>query len=257
MALNWFDSHCHLHLCEEGSPAGEIVDRARAAGVSGMVCVGIDVESSERSLQLASDHSLYASAGVHPNSANSFDDAAAARIEELLAADRAVAVGETGLDFYRDLCPHDVQRRAFFAHIDLAKRHDKALVIHTRDSIDAALDVLESQGPPERFVFHCWSGGVDQLVRALDLGAFISFAGNVTFKNGQTLRTAARGVPLDRLLIETDSPFLAPAPHRGTSNEPSRLVDVGRAVAAAVEIRESALASSSTANAGRLFAVSE
>jgi TatD DNase family protein len=257
VALEWFDSHCHLHLCEKGSPAGEIVDRARSAGVAAMVCVGIDVESSERSLELASDHSLYASAGVHPNSASSFDEAAAARIEELLAFDRTVAVGETGLDFYRDLCPPDVQRRAFFSHIELAKRHDKALVIHTRDSIDAALDALESQGPPERFVFHCWSGGVDQLTRALDLGAFISFAGNVTFSNGQRLRAVARKVPRNRLLIETDSPFLAPVPHRGTANEPSRLVNIGHAVATAVEIGESALASSSTANAARLFAVSE
>jgi len=250
---SWFDSHCHLHLCEEKAGIEDLVAGARSAGVVGLLTVGIDAASSRRSLEIAERFAVFASVGVHPNSAQEWNSDTSAEIARLLEDERVVAVGETGLDFYRDSCPPNVQRSAFADHIGLAQSTGKALVIHTRDSLDAALDVLAGAGAPDRLVFHCWSGDVEQLGRALDLGAHVSFAGNVSFKNAADLRAAACLVPLDRLLVETDSPFLAPVPHRGRPNEPAYVVDVGRAVVEATGVTEDDVASATTANAKLLF----
>jgi len=249
----WFDSHCHLHLCEENAGIEGLVAGARSAGVVGLLTVGIDAASSRRSLEIAERFDVYASAGLHPNSAQEWNGGTSGEVARLLEDERVVAVGETGLDFYRDSCPPDVQRSAFADHIGLAQATGKALVIHTRDSIDAALDVLAGTGAPDRFVFHCWSGDVEQLGRALGLGAYVSFAGNVSFKNAAALRAVAHFVPLDRLLVETDSPFLAPVPFRGRPNEPAYVVHVGRAVAEATGATEDAVAAATTANARLLF----
>ena len=250
----WFDSHCHLHLCSE--PAPELVERARARGVATLVTIGIDVASSRTAVGLADELDLYCSVGLHPNDATEWNDDVAAELDTLARGQRVVAVGESGLDFYRDSAPPDVQEVVFRHHIDLAGKYDKTLVIHTRASLDAALDVLTAVGPPPRVIFHCWSGDPDQARRALDLGAFISFAGNVSFKNAESLRVAARAVPLDRLLIETDSPYLAPHPLRGSANEPGNVVHVGAAVAAARGDDVGAVAAATTANARRAFRLS-
>lgn len=248
----WFDSHCHIHLCETGTPQ-QVTERAEAAGVSEMLTVGIDGPSNELAVQLAADPRVYAAVGIHPNSADQMNAAAEARLTEMLASERVVAVGETGLDFFRDRVPVDLQRKAFGAHIGLAKEHGKALVIHTRESIDQAIQLLIKERPPERLVFHCWSGDAIQLRRALELGAYISFAGNVSFNSAQDLRDRAAQVPADRLLIETDSPFLTPAPNRGDPNEPANVVHVGAAVAQARETELAEIAETTTANARRFF----
>jgi TatD DNase family protein len=253
--VEWFDSHCHLHLCEDDAPLEAVVERARAAGTS-MTTVGIDVGSSLRAVEIADEFGLWATAGLHPNDAADWNQDAARTIGSLLGADRVVAVGETGLDFYRDRCLPELQRRAFKDHIELAKEYGVALVIHTRSSVAAAMDCLEETGPPERFVFHCWSGDGASLARALDLGAFVSFAGNVSFRSADDLRAAARGVPGDRLLVETDSPFLAPVPHRGRPNEPALVQHVGRAVAEARGVDVGDLAATTTANARELYGLS-
>ena len=230
-----------------------VISRARAGGVQGWLSVGIDVASSERELALAVEHGHVCSAGVHPNSAHEWDDVAEEAIDRMLLDPAVRAVGETGLDFYRDYATPKDQHRAFTAQIELATRHDKALVIHTRDSLDEALDVLEDCGPPERTIFHCWSGDEDRLRRALALGALISFAGNVSFPSAGNLRLAASLVPDDRLLIETDSPYLAPVPKRGRPNEPGYVVHVGHAVAAARSSTPEEIASLTTVNARRIF----
>lgn len=249
----WFDSHCHLHLCEDNEPLDEVVGRAQAAGVLSLLTVGIDLPSSARSIEIAERYGVYASVGIHPNSATDWDDASAGALREMLRNQRVVAVGESGLDFYRDYSPPEVQREVFSAHIALAKEFDKALVIHTRDSVDAAIEQLKSEGPPDRLVFHCWSGDQEQLTRALELGAYVSFAGNVSFKNAESLREAAVATPQDRLLVETDSPFLAPEPNRGTNNEPRNVSFVGLAVARARGASTHALAEQTNANARALF----
>ncbi len=249
----WFDSHCHLHLIAEDADVEEVIGSARGQSVMDMLTVGVDLPSSRASLALADRFELWAAVGLHPNTADDFSPDVEAALDELLAAERAVAVGESGLDFYRTSAAPDNQRRAFSAHVALAKAHDVALVVHTRDSVDDALEQLAAEGPPERFVFHCWSGGPDQLRRALRLGAFISFAGNVSFKNAEELRAVSRLVPVDRLLIETDAPFLAPVPRRGRPNRPQYLPLVGNALAAARGEDAAVLMATTERNARRLL----
>jgi TatD DNase family protein len=196
---------------------------------------------------------VYASAGVHPNSAGEWNDESAARIDDLVGLDRTLAVGETGLDFYRDHTSPPQQKTAFAGHIELAKRHNKPLVVHTRDSVDDAMDVLSAEDAPRGFIFHCWSGDTRQLKIALDLGAYVSFAGNVSYSKSDHLREAVPYVPDDRLLVETDSPFLTPMPHRGEPNEPRHLAFVGLAVAQARGVSVHLLAEQTTTNARRIF----
>ncbi len=247
----WFDSHCHL-FDVDGDPA-DAVGRAAEVGVADMLVCATDVATSERAAELAALPGVWAAAGLHPTSARDWDDEVAAGIEAVLGRERVVAVGETGLDMYWDTSFLDVQVRVFEAHVAWAKEHDKALVIHTRSSVDEALDVLERVTPPERLVFHCWSGDRAQMRRALDLGSFVSFAGNVTFKSAGGLRELAATVPEDRLLVETDSPYLAPVPFRGKPNEPAHVVLVGTAVAEARGEAVEAVAEATTLNAQRLL----
>lgn len=249
----WFDSHCHLHLCEQEAVLADQMGRAKDAGVHALVSLGTDLISSRRSVSIAHEYGFYAGAGMHPNDAVAWSDESAAGIEGLLADERVAAVGETGLDFYRDEVPADRQRTAFSAQIELSRRYGKALVIHTRDSVGEVLDMLESEGPPVRLVFHCWSGDQAALRRALALGAHISFAGNVSFRSAGELRAAVKQVPGDRLLIETDSPFLSPEPRRGRPNEPANVVHVGRAVAVVLGVDEEVVARTTAENAAVLF----
>ena len=250
----WFDSHCHLHLCEQDSPVADVMERAGSAGVHALLTLGTDVATSRRSVAIAHQYDgVYAGAGVHPNDAGAWTDEAAAGIHALLADERVAAVGETGLDFYRNEVPADPQRVAFSAQVELAVRLDKALVIHTRNSVFDVLEVLEAEGSPERLVFHCWSGDRAALRRALALGAYVSFAGNVSFRTAGDLRAVVEQVPGDRLLIETDSPFLSPEPRRGRPNEPANIAYVGRAVSEALGVQEADIASSTAENAAALL----
>ena len=252
MNTGWFDSHCHLYDCD-GKP-DDVIARARAVGVHELLVAGIDARSSERALSLASNSGVYAAVGVHPNESASWDRSSAQLVDELADRPEAVAVGETGLDFYREASPPTRQLEAFRAHIAVAQARSKALVIHTRDSVEAALEELAgSAGPPPASVFHCWSGDERQLERALDLGAYVSFAGNITFPRNAYLRRLAARVPEERLLVETDSPYLSPMPHRGSPNEPARVPLVGAAVAAARGVRPETVAATTRANARRLF----
>lgn len=251
----WFDSHCHLHICEEDRPVAEVIHEARAAGVDEMVTIGIDASSNARSIELTDHQGVYASVGIHPNSATGWSDRVANDVEELLSRAGIVGVGETGLDFYRDWAPVTDQERAFADHIALAKKHDKALVIHTRNSLSRTLDVLEQNVPPARFVMHCWSGTAEELTRTSEMDGYISFAGNVSFKSAANLRELLPLVPTDRLLIETDSPYLTPVPFRGKPNAPAKVVHVGAAVAEVLGKDSAAVAEMTAVNARRFFAV--
>ncbi len=249
----WFDSHCHL-FDVEGDPA-EAVARAADAGVADVLVCGTDYGTSLAAQRLTALPGVWAAAGLHPTSAREWSDYVAAGIEALLRLERVVAVGESGLDMYWDTSFLDLQQKVFEAHVAWAKEHDKALVIHTRNSVDDALATLERVSPPERLVFHCWSGDATQMQRALDLGSFVSFAGNVTFKSAAALRDLAAAVPEDRLLVETDSPYLAPEPHRGKPNEPAHVVLVGAAVAQARGEPVETVAETTARNARRLLSI--
>ena len=186
--------------------------------------IGTDLESSRHAVEAASTHGdVWAVVGVHPNDADTATESVLAEIEELAGYPRVIGVGETGMDRYRDATTPAQQDEAFRAHIEIAKRTGRTLVIHCRDAWDPCLETLEDQGAPDRVVMHCFSGDEGIVARCAEHGWFMSFAGNVTFTNAGPLRAAAARVPAELLLTETDSPFLTPHPHRGTPNEP-RLV---------------------------------
>jgi TatD DNase family protein len=254
MNASWVDSHCHLQSLRDPDAA---IERARAARVTGMVCVGTDVETSRQAIDLASRHSeVRATVGLHPHDASRLT-AERVELEPLAEADNVVGIGETGFDFHYLHSPADAQEAAFRTQIGLAKRLDRALVIHSRDAWDATFRVLAEEGSPPRTIFHCFTGGPDEARRALDLGAFLSFSGIVTFPNAVDIRAAAAITPLDRLLVETDAPYLAPVPHRGRENEPALVPLVAAAVAAALEKDETEIARRTRANALVAFADSD
>lgn len=220
------DNHCHLDTArgdEEPWPVEEALATAAAVGVTRIVQIGCELPSARWAVEAASTYdALVAGVALHPNEPPRLPDldAAMAEIEELAGAHAKVrAVGETGLDFFRTGEEgRAVQVESFRRHIDLAKRLDKTLVIHDRDAHDAVLDVLDEEGAPERWVMHCFSGDAAFARRCLDRGAHLSFAGTVTFKNAQPLRDALAITPLDRVLVETDAPYLTPTPYRGKTN---------------------------------------
>jgi TatD DNase family protein len=213
------DSHTHLHLCE-GEDA-ELVAAAEEAGVVKMLTVGTDGASSRTALAAAEAFpQVYAAVGCHPNEAKGFDDAEEAELRALAAHERCVAIGETGLDFYRDLAPRADQERAFAAQIALARETGKPLVIHSRAAEVQTLAQLGSEAQGCSVVIHCFSMP-DRLEECLERGYAISFAGNVTYKNAADLAQAARSVPEDRLLVETDAPYLSPQAVRGERNQPA------------------------------------
>jgi TatD DNase family protein len=247
----WVDSHCHLQL----AGGDEHVTRARAAGVDWMVCVGTDLATSTEALELAGRHpDVHAAVGLHPHDASKLG-AEWGALEPLAVADDCIAIGEAGFDLYYEHSPRDEQETAFRWQIRLATRLDKPLVIHSRDAWDDTFRVLDDEGVPPRTIFHCFTGGPSEARAALERGCYLSFSGIVSFKNAAELREAAALAPADRILVETDSPYLAPEPYRGKPNEPAFVVAVGEALARARGTEPSEVAECTRANAARVFGV--
>ncbi len=245
------DSHCHLFLL--GEDPGRAVQRARAAGVAALVCVGIDPATSRRSLELAEAlPGVVATAGMHPHTAADLDARATAEIEELLENPLVVAVGETGLDLYRMGSPRQDQERSFRAHIALSREAGKPLVVHVREAWPEALRLLD-EGSPAGVVLHCFSGDAALAREAAARGYFVSFAGNLTYPGSTHLREAAAAVPPERLLVETDSPFLAPQPLRGRDNAPANVGLVVKGVARARGEEPDAVVRATAENARAAF----
>lgn len=240
---SWIDNHCHI---PPGTDGDEWVASANAAGVERMVTVGVTLERSIEAIAVADRHEgVFATVGVHPHDATDGMDG----IADLLGEPGVVAVGEAGLDYHYDHSPRDVQREVFVAHIALAHENELPLVIHTRDAWADTFDILDSEGVPARTVFHCFTGGPSEAEQGLERGIVVSVSGIVTFKTALDLQEAVRKCPLDQLMIETDSPYLAPVPHRGKPNRPANVVHVGEAVAAlhGVEVDVVAAATASRA----------
>jgi TatD DNase family protein len=247
-ALRWIDDHCHLD--PDPDTAARTVQAAREAGVERMVNIGTDVESSRAAIRVARTHDgVWATAGVHPHDAVGGIDGLA----DLLLEPEVVAVGECGLDYHYDHSPRADQRAVFAAQVVLAIAHDLALVIHTREAWDDTFAILADTGTPERTVFHCFTGGAPEAERALAVGGHLSFSGIATFPSAADVREAAAHCPVDRLLVETDAPFLAPVPHRGKPNEPALLPVVGAAVAAAKNLPVEGVAAATWTNAARVY----
>jgi len=243
--VRWIDDHCHLD--REPARAAEQVAAAAAVGVERLITVGCDIDQSADYIDIARRHPgvVWTTVGVHPHDAKD----GIGGLEALLVEPEVVAVGECGLDFHYDHSPRDQQAEVFAAQIALAHEHDLALVIHTREAWAETLAILAAEGVPPRTVFHCFTGGPDEARRCLDLGGVLSFSGIVSFPSATDLHDAARVCPLDRLLVETDSPYLAPVPHRGQKNQPAWVVDVAAALAAvkAVALEDVASATWDTA----------
>lgn len=254
----WSDAHCHLqdHFVEDGAAADVVtrtLERARAAGVGVAVVVGTDAQTSRGALDLAGSGpvELYATVGLHPHEATHD----LGPVAELARAGhpRLVGIGECGLDYYYEHSPRERQLEAFRAQVRLAHELDLALVVHARDAFDDLLGVLADEGTPPRTVVHCFTGTPEDAERCLGAGCDISVSGIVTFKNAEALREAVRLVPLERLHVETDSPYLAPVPHRGRRNEPAYVAVVGEFVAGLRGERVEDLRAATSANTARLF----
>jgi len=250
-AVPWVDSHCHPQWVTGGADAA--IERARAAGVVGILVVGTDAESSRAAIDLAARHAdVRATVGLHPHEASRLDQEWA-QLRELASAPGVVAIGEAGFDLHYRHSEPEAQDAAFRAQIRLAHELDRALVIHAREAWDDTFRVLGEEGPPSRTVFHCFTGGPAEAERALALGACLSFSGIVSFKGADDVRAAAGVCPPDRLLVETDAPYLAPVPHRGHENEPAYVADVGTALAGAVGRPVAVVAASTAATAGAVL----
>jgi TatD DNase family protein len=245
------DTHAHLEMCE--ADEGELVAAAREAGVRRILTVGIDEGSNRAAIEAAEAHpEVFAAVGRHPNGATGFDEVAAAEIEELAAHSSVRAIGETGLDYYRDRAPRADQRVAFEAQVEIARRRSLPLVIHMRESTDDTFALLAERAGDVTVILHCFSAP-ERVEEAADRGWYCSFAGNVTYPRAEALREAASRVPDELLLVETDSPFLAPQSQRGKPNQPANVVATAGTLAEsrALEYRE--LEEIVEANAARAF----
>jgi TatD DNase family protein len=233
MSVELFDTHAHLHFPDFAPDLDDVLARARAAGVRRMVTIGTDAVTSRAAIAIAErDPDVWASVGLHPHDAEHGDDALFAELERLAASPRVVALGEMGLDFFRNLSPRPAQEHALRRQLALARRLRKPALIHCRDAHAETLAILAEERVNEvGGIMHCFSGDVQVVRRCLDLGLWISLAGPVTYPNARALPEVARFVPADRLVVETDCPYLPPQPYRGKRNEPSYLVVTAARVA--------------------------
>ncbi len=254
-----FDTHAHLHFPEYADDRAAVLARARTAGVRGMVTIGTDLATSQAAIALAAEEpDVWASVGVHPHDATGADDGVLVELERLAGGPRVVAVGEIGLDFFRNLSPRDVQVDVFRRQLELARRVARPVLIHCRDAHAETLALLsEARVGEVGGVMHCFSGDVEVARRCLDLGLFISLAGPVTYKNARALPDVARFVPADCLVVETDCPFLPPEGYRGKRNEPAYLTVTAARVAALRGEAFDRLAAVTWDNARRLFGLTQ
>lgn len=244
------DSHCHLTM----SNADANLRAAREAGVRGFVVPGTNLKDAPQAVQIAQQHAdVWSAVGFHPHDAKDCDDAAFAEIERLAREARVVAIGEIGLDYHYNHSPRDTQRAVFERHIALAKQLDKPIIVHNRESTEDMVDVLSRSGA--RGILHSYTESLDVAKKLVDLGFVISFSGIVTFKSAESLREVAKALPLDAVLIETDTPYLAPVPYRGRDNEPAYVVKIAELLARLWDVPVERVADATTQNFERVFSV--
>ncbi len=253
----FIDSHAHLDFPEYADELDAVIERARTVGVSKMLTVGTTLEGSTSSLEIAKKYPfIYATAGVHPHEAASVDENTLAKIRKITEHTKVVAIGEVGLDYHYEHSPRDIQKKVFCDFIAMAKDCKLPLIIHTREAEADTMDILTAQKAGDAGgVIHCFSGSLDMAKRCVDLGFFISIPGIVTFNKATNVHDVVRNIPIDQMLIETDSPFLAPVPYRGKRNEPSYVVKVAEKVAELKRLTVEDVARITTLNAEKLFSI--
>jgi TatD DNase family protein len=253
------DSHAHIQGKEYADDREAVVARAREAGITKIIAVGGagDMSSNTEAIALASAFpNIYATVGMHPHDAKDVGADELEKLRELTSHPKVVAVGETGLDYYYSHSPHDVQRRVFTQFIRMAQETDLPIVVHERDAAEDAAKLLRAQGGGSlRGVIHCFTGNYEAACAYLDLGFYLSFTGIITFKNAEALREVVRRVPLEHILIETDSPFLTPVPHRGKRNEPAYIKFVAEMIATLKQLPLVKIADATSANVHALFGI--
>lgn len=249
------DSHAHLQDRAFAKDIQQVIDRFRESGVKQVVCVSYDIQSIQYVVKLAEKYDfIFASAGVHPHDAKNVPENYIEELSRWGNHPRVVAMGEMGLDFYRDLSPREVQKKVFTEQLRLAKRLNKPVIIHDRDAHEAVLNILRREGlGAAGGVMHCFSGSKEMARECVELGLYISLAGPVTYKNARKLKEVAESVPISRLLLETDCPYLTPEPLRGKRNEPANVKYIAEQVAKIRGISTGELASATSANARQLF----
>lgn len=254
--MELIDTHCHLTFEPLVEDVPGVVERSRAAGVTGWITVGTDLEDSRRVIELAGLHeNMYATVGIHPHEAKTGDADALAELKRLAQREKVVAIGETGLDFHYNFSKQPDQRRVFVAHLDIARELNLPVVIHSRNAFNETLEVLDQHGKGLKgVVFHCFSGSAAQAEQLIERGYYMSFTGVVTFKNAQVTREAAGVVPLNRLMIETDCPYMSPEPVRKQKpNEPALMVHTARFLAEHKELDLNEFAGGTTRTAVEFF----
>jgi len=255
------DTHCHLNFYKYNDDRDEVLERAREAGVNRVIIPAIDLETCQESLALADQYNnIYVAVGVHPNSTVNFDAETLAKVRDYAKHNKVVSIGEIGLDYHWDKSPKDIQRRAFEQQLELASELELPVIIHNREASDDTMDVLEAwaNGLPDSLqehpgVMHSFSAPQDIADRALAIGFYLGFTGPITFKKAQELRDVAQTIPLVRILVETDGPFLTPQPYRGKRNEPAYVQYMTEKLAELHDISYEEMAQHTTDNAIRLF----
>lgn len=250
------DSHCHLDFKDFDADREAVLSRAKQAGVDLMVTISTKVTEADKIIALAeSSNALVCSVGIHPHEAGREPETSAERLVDLAKHEKVVGIGETGLDYFYEHSPRDAQKRNFRAHIEACRISQLPLIVHARDADEDTADIIEGEMGKGAYpgLIHCFTAGPDLAKRALDIGFYISISGIATFKNATDLRDTIKMVPLDRLLIETDAPFLAPVPHRGKRNEPSFVADTAAMLADLKGVTHDELATATTDNFFRLF----
>ncbi len=257
--MELIDTHCHLTFEQLADDVEAVVERSRAAGVTGWITIGTDIEQNQKAVVLANKfENMYAAVGIHPHEAKDVTDQMLAQLKELAQNPKVVAIGETGLDFHYNFSKQPAQKQVFAAHLQIAKELDLPVIIHSRQAFDETMDILEqfvqANGPLKGVVFHCFGGSAEQAKIVLDHGFYISFTGVVTFKNADHARAAAQIVPTDRLMIETDCPYMSPEPMRKQKiNEPALMVHTAKFLAELKQIDLPDFARAVTATSKQFF----
>jgi TatD DNase family protein len=260
VAMDLIDTHCHLTFEPLAGDVPEVIARSRAAGITGWITVGTSLEDSRKAIELAGTYeNMYAAIGIHPHEAKDGDAAALAELKRLAGREKVVAIGETGLDFHYNFSKQPDQARVFVAHLEIAREMELPVVIHSRNAFDETVEILDrSGGGLKGVVFHCFSGSAEQAKQLLGRGYYLSFTGVVTFKNAEATREAAKVVPLDRLMVETDAPYMSPEPMRKQKpNEPALMVYTAQLLADLKGVNLDNLAQTTMRNALEFFGLSE